>query len=68
MSRKSGLGKGLDALIPASEGTTLGMDVLQVSVDLIKPNPRQPRSTIQPESLKELADSIEALLSVFGRP
>ncbi|HEY70819.1 MAG TPA: ParB/RepB/Spo0J family partition protein [Anaerolineae bacterium] len=58
MSRKSGLGKGLDALIPTSEGTTLGMDVLQVSVDLIKPNPRQPRSTIQPESLKELADSI----------
>jgi ParB family chromosome partitioning protein len=58
MSRKSGLGKGLDALIPTSEGTTLGMDVFQVSVDLIKPNPRQPRSTILPESLKELADSI----------
>ncbi|MGD8812997.1 MAG: ParB/RepB/Spo0J family partition protein [Anaerolineales bacterium] len=58
MSRKSGLGKGLDALIPTREGTALGMDVLQVSVDLIHPNPRQPRVNMDPEALKELADSI----------
>jgi ParB family chromosome partitioning protein len=33
--------------------------VLQVSTDDIQPNPRQPRSDIDVEGLKELADSIE---------
>jgi ParB family chromosome partitioning protein len=60
MSRKRGLGKGLDALIPAGEEFPAPAGgVLQVSTDDIRPNPRQPRSDIDAEGLKELAVSIE---------
>jgi ParB family chromosome partitioning protein len=60
MSRKSGLGKGLDALIPPGEEfPPPGGGVLQVSTDDIQPNPRQPRTDIDAEGLKELADSIK---------
>jgi ParB family chromosome partitioning protein len=60
MSRKSGLGKGLDALIPAGEEFPApGGGVLQVSTGDIQPNPRQPRMDIDVEGLKELADSIK---------
>ncbi|HEY43148.1 MAG TPA: ParB/RepB/Spo0J family partition protein [Anaerolineae bacterium] len=59
MSRKRGLGKGLDALIPAGEEFPApGGGILQVSTDDIQPNPRQPRTDIDAEGLKELADSI----------
>ena len=58
MSRKSGLGKGLDALIPPGEGAGLGTDVQQISIDLIEPNPRQPRGSIARESIEDLAASI----------
>lgn len=51
---KGGLGKGLEALIPI--GPTPGL--LEVAVDSIVPNPRQPRQAIDPTSLQELADSI----------
>ena len=46
MTRRSGLGKGLDALIPQTpeEGEISKSDVSLLSVDLIKPNPQQPRS------------------------
>ena len=52
MTRARGLGRGLSALIP----TTAGVD--EVDVDLIIPNPHQPRSSMSDESLRELADSI----------
>ena len=60
--RKSGLGKGLDALIPAEEkapvtATTSG--VMQVPLSSIIPNPHQPRSPIRDQDLVELASSIE---------
>jgi ParB family chromosome partitioning protein len=59
MSRKRGLGKGLDALIPAGEEFPIpGGGVLQVPLDHIQPNPRQPRSDFDEEGLKELAQSI----------
>jgi ParB family chromosome partitioning protein len=59
MSRKRGLGKGLDALIPTGEDLpSLGGGVLQVSLDNIRPNPRQPRSDVDTEGLEELAASI----------
>lgn len=57
--RKSGLGRGLEALIPTE---TEGVDqttYLDVPVDAIKPNPDQPRSRFDDESLEELAASIE---------
>jgi ParB family transcriptional regulator, chromosome partitioning protein len=52
-NRRSGLGKGLDALIPSLQPV-----VEQVDIDLIAPNPQQPRSVFDPESLAELAESI----------
>lgn len=65
MTRKPGLGKGLDALIPSSERTVPPETSLPDSVvsliptDSISPNPRQPRSLIDPSELSELADSIQ---------
>jgi ParB family chromosome partitioning protein len=58
MVRKSGLGRGLDALIPGGDEAVAGAEVIQVPLDLIKPNPRQPRSRFAEEPLDELADSI----------
>jgi len=52
--KRTGLGKGLDALIPIN--TSAG--VTQIAVDSISPNPRQPRSHFDPEEIAELATSI----------
>ena len=60
MSKRSGLGKGLDALIPTGQ-TTPGGDgsgITQVAVDLIQRNPRQPREKFDIEELENLAASI----------
>ncbi len=57
MTRKTGLGRGLDALIPGGERPTTG--VLQISVEAISPNPRQPRVNFNPGDLAELAASIK---------
>ena len=58
MTRKRGLGKGLDALIPGGEPFGDRGGVLQILIEDITPNPRQPRAEFHPTSLKELADSI----------
>ncbi len=62
MAKKTGLGKGLDALIPTWEHQQLeqstGVSVVQVAVEKIKPNPQQPRKTFDSESLEDLANSI----------
>ncbi len=52
------LGKGLRALIPEKEETA-GLDVQDVALQLIKPNPYQPRQTFDQERLAELAQSIK---------
>lgn len=57
-----GLGRGLGALIPSTgqsqpAAETLGAVIMAPVQDII-PNPRQPRSTISPETLAELAASI----------
>jgi ParB family chromosome partitioning protein len=61
--RKSGLGKGLDALIPAAEReapiVAAAPGVVQVPLSSIVPNPHQPRSPIRDQDLVELAASIE---------
>ncbi|HPK27071.1 MAG TPA: ParB/RepB/Spo0J family partition protein, partial [Anaerolineaceae bacterium] len=62
MARKSGLGKGLDALIPEWKQETLSSNanqVVQISIDKIKPNPMQPRKVFDDESLQDLANSIK---------
>jgi ParB family chromosome partitioning protein len=52
-NRRPGLGRGLEALIP-----NLQPVVEQVDVDLIAPNPRQPRSVFDADALSDLANSI----------
>jgi ParB family chromosome partitioning protein len=58
MTRKA-LGRGLSALLREVE-TTPAVGLEKVSLDLIDPNPFQPRRAISKESLKELVDSIRA--------
>ncbi|MDO8755302.1 MAG: ParB/RepB/Spo0J family partition protein [Anaerolineales bacterium] len=62
MAQRKGLGKGLESLIPTGGGTlsisTGAGGVQQVAVELIKPNPRQPRLKFKEEELAELAASI----------
>ncbi|HSG43744.1 MAG TPA: ParB/RepB/Spo0J family partition protein [Anaerolineales bacterium] len=59
-AKRKGLGKGLDALIPAGETKTSGKGggVTQVSVGLVQRNPRQPREKFDSEELDSLAASI----------
>lgn len=57
MTRKA-LGRGLSALLREVETSSTGVD--QVALDLIDPNPYQPRRAFSEEGLKELADSIRA--------
>ncbi|MEA1979295.1 MAG: ParB/RepB/Spo0J family partition protein [Chloroflexota bacterium] len=59
MSKKRGLGKGLDALIPTgSDKIPSKHGLLQVPVENIQPNPRQPRTSPETENISQLADSI----------
>ncbi|MEP7135930.1 MAG: ParB/RepB/Spo0J family partition protein [Chloroflexota bacterium] len=59
MPPRTGLGKGLDALIPASsQVATSASGVAQVAVDLIQRNPRQPREKFDINELENLAASI----------
>ena len=58
MPRQSGLGKGLDALIPGGDSRPIEGGVTQLPIESIIPNPRQPRTSMHPEELQELADSI----------
>ena len=57
MSKRRGLGKGLEALIPVGEEPTGGLR--QIPVTAITPNPMQPRTALDPEALAELAASIK---------
>jgi ParB family chromosome partitioning protein len=66
-SRKGGLGRGLDALIPTSVipqdiTTPSGVVVAdrnEIDINLISPNPKQPRTVFDEEQLAELALSIK---------
>lgn len=62
MSVKSGLGKGLDALIPKEFDSAIlqtSEKVQQLPLTSIKPNPDQPRKTFDEDTLAELAQSIK---------
>jgi ParB family chromosome partitioning protein len=56
--RKAGLGRGLEALIPTAPEQGDESTYMEVPVDGIKPNPDQPRSRFDDETLEELAASI----------
>ena len=58
MPTKHGLGRGLGALIPPSQASAVTYGVKEVPVATISPNPLQPRHKIEPEALRELAESL----------
>ncbi len=55
---RHGLGRGLGALIPPGTPAALG-GVREVEVARITPNPRQPRHKVDPNALRDLANSIK---------
>lgn len=58
-AKRQVLGRGLDALIPGGDRPARADTVRQVPIDRITPNPRQPRSVLDPDKLTELAASIK---------
>jgi ParB family chromosome partitioning protein len=58
-STRRGIGRGLSAILPETEATAAG-ELRELPVELIKPNPSQPRTNFEPEALAALAASIEA--------
>lgn len=54
-TKRRGLGRGLDALLPSA-----GADVRTLPVDRLRPNRFQPRRDFEPEALAELAASIRS--------
>ena len=75
MARRSGLGKGLGALIPGEQGeedgAPTGAVLLEVPLESIKPNPFQPRVHFDEDQLAGLADSIRevgVLQPILVRP
>jgi ParB family chromosome partitioning protein len=59
-SSKRGLGKGLGALIPQGSVFTGGRTIVNIDINNVMPNPRQPRTRFAKESLHDLAESIKA--------
>lgn len=68
VARKSGLGRGLEALIPTASGgvvapaaNTSGIGLMDIVVSSIDPNPNQPRVLFDEDALTELTASIKAI-------
>jgi ParB family chromosome partitioning protein len=61
VARRSGLGKGLGALIPAEVVGDRASLLREVPVTSIRPNPLQPRTHFEEESMASLASSIREL-------
>jgi ParB family chromosome partitioning protein len=63
-TKKRGLGKGLEALIPTTTARLASAEVqagaVEIPVEQISPNPHQPRQAMNQEKLQELAVSIAA--------
>ncbi|PKN87896.1 MAG: stage 0 sporulation protein J [Chloroflexi bacterium HGW-Chloroflexi-8] len=61
MVKRTGLGKGLEALIPVNISGIQSISlssVLEIPVNEILPNPHQPRTEMNPDELQDLAESI----------
>jgi len=61
MARRSGLGRGLAALIPNEETGDEGSALREVPIANIRPNAHQPRSYFDEEAMSSLAASIREL-------
>ena len=70
-AKRGGLGRGLGALIPSSEPTNknqddsiqpiAGMRLSEVDLNLIDPNPKQPRKVFEEDAMNELAYSLREI-------
>ena len=56
MKKTHGLGRGLDSLLPGTDDPEL--TIQELDIDIIDPNPEQPRRTFSKESISQLAQSI----------
>lgn len=63
VTRRSGLGRGLDALLPSSGSGDPGQadGLIEVPIDQISPNPNQPRRAFDDDALADLSRSIVQL-------
>jgi ParB family chromosome partitioning protein len=61
VARRSGLGKGLGALIPTEVVVDRSSSLREVPISSIKPNPLQPRSHFDEDAMSSLAASIKEL-------
>jgi ParB family chromosome partitioning protein len=61
VARRSGLGKGLSALIPSDVTQSRQSALLDVAIGSIRPNPLQPREHFDEETMSSLAASIKEL-------
>ena len=57
MAERRGMGRGLGAILPES---TSGLDMRELPIELVKPNPGQPRSRFDEAALQALSESIKA--------
>jgi ParB family chromosome partitioning protein len=57
--KSGGLGRGLDALIGISSHEEKTLGVVELDINKIEPNRKQPRKNFDPETLRELANSIK---------
>src|SRR3954463_12051532 len=65
------MGRGLAAILSVSEGEHDGAELRELHVDLVAPNPDQPRKRFDDEALQALADSVKergVLQPVLVRP
>ena len=61
MARRSGLGRGLGALIPTEVVSDRSSSLAEIPVTSVEPNPHQPRSHFDEELLASLAASVREL-------
>ena len=58
-AKRAGMGRGLSAILPEADQSAAG-ELRELPVDLVKPNPGQPRTKFDQEALDALAESIGA--------
>ena len=71
MAERRGMGRGLAAILSVSDGEDGGAELRELHVDLVAPNPDQPRKRFDDEALQALADSVKergVLQPVLVRP
>jgi ParB family chromosome partitioning protein len=71
VAERRGMGRGLAAILSVAPGEELEPELREISVEVIEPNPRQPRKAFDDEALLALSDSVRergVLQPVLVRP